>query len=234
MDSQLDICHRNRCAGPCAECVLCRWRCCNRQRFPDVRLRRSQAGRHLLIRAKRLVLRLSQPGVLVLRDHGELGDQLGPVKHEHRLRELYTTYRAARRSRPRLVQRVRHGHLSQFVACVHHLHDQVATPYTDTPRIAEPESRSAFSVSVALTKSVVDTCRDQRNAFRGTTKFGAAGISRRRRSQCPPTLGPHRRDYRLAVGWPPFAARPDSRSVALQELAYGCRRKRGGHGNVGS
>jgi hypothetical protein len=97
VDSQLDACRRNRGAGPGPKCDRRGWSGCKRQRLADGRLPRSQAGRNLLIHAERFMLGVSQPGVLVVREHDELGVQPSPIKYRHQLHKLYTAYRATER-----------------------------------------------------------------------------------------------------------------------------------------
>jgi hypothetical protein len=133
------------------------------------------------------VFGLPQPSVLVLWQHHELGDQPRSIKHRHQLLELYTGDRAAERLRSRLISGMRHGYLSDFVPCMHHLHDQVANPYTDTEPIAEPAANPrsvafTFAFGFALTESIGGTWCDQRNAFTHCiARFLAARRHRRRR-----------------------------------------------------
>ena len=107
-----------------------RQRGCERHRFADIRLRRVQAGRRLYLHSQGFVLRVSQRGVVVLREHPELGAQPSPVRDRHQLHELYAVDSAAQWRRPRLIHGVRHGYRSEFNTCVRDLHDQVANPFT--------------------------------------------------------------------------------------------------------
>jgi hypothetical protein len=130
------------------------------------------------------VFGVPRPGVLVVRQHRELGDQPCPIGCRHQLHELYSADRAAHRLRPRLIQGLRDGYLGDFGPCLRHLHDQVVSPTTGTEPVAEPEANPAgvaftcaFKFSFALIKPIGASGRGRWNAF--AHRFAGFGAARR-------------------------------------------------------
>src|SRR5437762_4313886 len=240
VDSRLE--RRNGSAGPGTRRFRYRWVGRERHRGTDVRLCGGQAGRHVFIHAEEFVLGIPQAGDLVLREFKELGDQPSPINYGHQVHELYTVDRATWRLVPGRIHGLRHGHGRELECCVHHIHDQGVDSDTGSEPIAKPEAdrtrlAPTFGVTLAFafTNFVALTWHGRRHAIaQRTARCATARRHRWRWAQCLPTRRKHRRNPGLAVDRPARLTGPGRRSVAVQELAHGCVRKRRGPGQVGS
>jgi hypothetical protein len=200
-------------------------------RVTGVRLRGSQARRHVFIHADEFLLRLPQARVLVLRQQKELGDEPRPVNCRHQVHELDTVDGATERPVPRCVHGLRHGHLGELERRVRNLHDQGVASDTASERLAQPEgnpprvaSTFAFRFALAVANFIAVTRHDRRHAFaKCIARSSAARRHRRKWTRCVCPHRPHRRDPGLAVDRTArFPGSPDCGRLAVQKLAGGC------------